>query len=101
MRGDITQSSFQFTIKSRELVYGEEYEGGVLQRVTKIERLYDVAPVTFPAYEEATAQARSLAKEELEKAKAELDQNVTTEKQKETKRSLDLLKVIKAKHLIK
>lgn len=101
MRGDITQSSFQFTIKSQEWIYDDQYQGGVLRRITKIERLYDVAPVTFPAYEEATAEARSFAKEELEKAKAERNQNVTTEKQKQVKRSLDLLKVIKAKHLIK
>jgi HK97 family phage prohead protease len=101
MRGDITQSSFQFTIKSQEWIYDDQYAGGVLRRITKIERLYDVAPVTFPAYEEATAEARSLAKQELDKAKDELNQNVTSEKQNENKRSLDLLKVIKTKHSIK
>lgn len=100
MRKDITQSSFQFTIKSHEWIYDDQYQGGVLRRITKIERLYDVAPVTFPAYEEATAEARSLAKDELDKAKAERNQNVTLQKQNEVKRSLDLLKVIKAKHLI-
>lgn len=90
MRGDITQSSFQFTIKSEEWISGEEYTGGYLMRITEIGNLYDVAPVTFPAYEEATAEARSSAKSKVE----------TLQHSKNTN-DLDLLKLIEVKHQIK
>lgn len=87
-RGDIYQSSFQFTIK--EQVWREvdrsEFAGvfpdEVLDRMSyggKIEvrelikgaKLYDVAPVTFPAYNDTTVAKRS--KEALQKTKINLD----------------------------
>ena len=94
MRGDITQSSFQFTIRAQEWVEDKIYAGGYLRRITKIERLYDVAPVTFPAYEEATAQARSQAIDDFKAEKEKLQQN-------EMQRCLDLLHVVKIKNSIK
>lgn len=53
LRGDITQSSFGFTIAEDSW---EEREGDIPMRtITKIERLYDVSPVTYPAYPDAEA----------------------------------------------
>lgn len=60
-RGDISQSSFAFTVDQD----GDEWERGtadapptrVIRRVT----LYDVSPVTYPAYAETTVSARALA----------------------------------------
>jgi len=66
-RGDIVQSSFGFTIESEggeDWVYLDEEEaaGGVRARrtITKIARLYDVSPVTYPAYPDTTVALRSL-----------------------------------------
>lgn len=57
-RGDVTQSSFGFTIDQDEW---EEREGELpLRRITKIKRLFDVSPVTYPAYQEASVALRSL-----------------------------------------
>lgn len=57
-RGDISQSSFAFIIdeQSWEIKSDEETE---LRRITKIQVVYDVAPVTYPAYETTTVTARS------------------------------------------
>ena len=57
-RGDISQSSFAFTVKN---VQWEEERGKPdLRKIEKFDRLFDVSPVTYPAYPQTTAQARSL-----------------------------------------
>lgn len=56
-RGDISQSSFAFTIEDDEYLK----EGDTVYRtIKKIKKLYDVAPVTFPAYESTSVQARKI-----------------------------------------
>ena len=46
-RGDVTQSSFAFTIKEQEL---SKHEGRILRTIKKIGTVVDVSPVTYPAY---------------------------------------------------
>ncbi|HQD81174.1 MAG TPA: HK97 family phage prohead protease [Bacillota bacterium] len=52
-RGDVTQSSFSFQVDTEddgdEWEYDEEQELW-LRTIKKFKRLYDVSPVTFPAY---------------------------------------------------
>jgi uncharacterized protein len=56
--GIIKQSSFAFTVKEDKW---EERKGKpALRTITKFERLYDVSPVTTPAYPDTTVAARSL-----------------------------------------
>jgi len=55
-RGDISQSSFAFTIEDDEF---RMEDGNVYRTIKKIKRLYDVAPVTFPAYEATSVMARA------------------------------------------
>ena len=58
-RGDITQSSFAFTISKEE---GAERwykkEGMIYRDIYKIDKLYDVSPVFQPAYEATSCSAR-------------------------------------------
>lgn len=54
-RGDVSGSSFGFRV-IRETITGEDQDLRELQEV----RLYDVGPVTFPAYPQADSQLRSL-----------------------------------------
>lgn len=58
-RGDITQMSFAFTIAKG----GEEWISGdgksPDERIIKKVRLYDVSPVTYPAYDSTTISVRS------------------------------------------
>lgn len=68
-RGDVDGSSFQFSIPSD----GERWsnENGVeVRQITKV-KLYDVGPVTFPAYASATSGLRS---EDLDQARQRRDE---------------------------
>lgn len=75
MRGDITQSSFAFTVPKggSEWRSSEKYGVNGMRVIKKIERLYDVSPVTYPAYEGTAVSARDLqaAKDERELIDAE------------------------------
>ena len=58
-RGDITQQSFGFTVKVDE--WEEDRSNGKTTRTLKeIDELFDVSPVTFPAYPDTTVAKRSL-----------------------------------------
>ena len=56
-RGDISQSSFAFTVAKDSW---EERDGGVVRTINKVERLFDVSPVTYPAYPDASVGMRSM-----------------------------------------
>lgn len=58
-RGDITQSSFAFKISRNGDDWYENEDGVVIREIHKISRLYDVSPVTYPAYQEASSTVRS------------------------------------------
>jgi len=73
-RGDVDGQSFGFTVKEDKWEWASE--GGLdkdHRTILKVGRLYDVGPVTFPAYTDTTVAARSkdAALDEAEKAKAE------------------------------
>lgn len=58
-RGDVDQSSFAFSV-SREGQTWDEGTGTLTRTITKIAKLYDVSPVTYPAYPDTEACARTL-----------------------------------------
>lgn len=53
-RGDVTQSSFAFTIAADRW---EQHEGAPLRVIEKIGRVYEVSAVSFPAYEGTAFEA--------------------------------------------
>jgi hypothetical protein len=55
-RGDVSQSSFQFSVEDDS--WDEDEEGRVVRTIKKFKRLYDVSPVTFPAYPDTDSAAR-------------------------------------------
>lgn len=57
-RGDVTQSSFAFSLALEGDKLEKKADGTYLRTITKIERLYDVAPVTYPAYPDTTVGQR-------------------------------------------
>jgi HK97 family phage prohead protease len=63
-RGDIDQSSFSFRVKKEGQKWEETKEGDgpkmAKRTITKVARLFDVSPVTYPAYPDATVAFRSL-----------------------------------------
>ena len=56
-RGDISQSSFGFTVEQDSWA---KRDGTTYRTIKKVKRLYDVSPVTFPAYPEASVAVRKL-----------------------------------------
>jgi HK97 family phage prohead protease len=70
-RGDVNQSSFGFMVVREEWTKPEDRAELPLRTILEA-RLFDVSPVTYPAYEETTAEARVVA-EALAKAEAVLD----------------------------
>jgi len=63
-RGDVSQSSFTFVTKSDK--WEKRADGTQLRTLLKAEALYDVSPVTFPAYPTADVAKRSYEQFEKE-----------------------------------
>ena len=75
-RGDITQSSFAFTVQEDD--WSTDDEGNDIRTIKKIDRLYDISPVSYPAYSDVndlTIAQRGLAvyKEKVQKEEEEKD----------------------------
>lgn len=73
----INKSSFAFTVKEERLIKPDPKTGGPYVRyIDKVEHLYDVSPVTVPAYPDTSVGARSFkrmsATEEIRKSLLEL-----------------------------
>lgn len=58
-RGDITQMSFGFTVREDEWEVTDDDSGRELRTITKIGKLFDVSPVTFPANPNTDVALRS------------------------------------------
>jgi hypothetical protein len=74
-RGDVTQSSFAFTVENDNW---ETKDGMDVRTITKVKRLFDVSPVTYPAYPDAddlviAQRGLSVYKEKQERLKEEKD----------------------------
>jgi len=76
-RGDVDQSSFSFTVDNDGQEWREEKgdDGATLitRTINKVKRLFDVSPVTYPAYPDATVALRSL--QEFQQAEAPPTEN--------------------------
>jgi HK97 family phage prohead protease len=57
-RGDISQSSFAFNVKRDQ--WTDNADGSITRRILEFGDLYDVSPVTYPAYPAASSQVSSL-----------------------------------------
>ena len=60
LRGDISQSSFAFSVARDGDDWYEDDEGIIIREINQFSRLYDVSPVTYPAYQDADSGVRSM-----------------------------------------
>lgn len=83
--GNIYQSSFAFTVKEEKWTNPGDKEKYAIRTIMKLERLYDVAPVTYPAYPDTTVGQRSFetVNKELTKVKTEEELRLIKRKQME------------------
>ena len=58
-RGDVSGASFGFSVRPNGQNWAKDDEGRVIRTLTKV-RLFDVSPVTFPAYPQTDVAARDL-----------------------------------------
>ena len=65
-RGDVSQSSFAFRVGADK--FRKDDEGNVIRSITKIGRLFDVSPVTYPAYVDATTGIKRMEDWQAEEA---------------------------------
>ena len=84
-RGDIDQSSFAFRMAAGGDEYSEDDDGNVTRTIKKISKLFDVSPVTYPAYPDTTVAVRSL---EMFRNSNETSQVVTNRNLYESKQAL-------------
>ena len=68
-RGDITTSSFAFTVAGER--WDKDEDGRYVRTITQIDKLYDVSPVYNEAYEDTTVALRSLEQVRAEEPKDE------------------------------
>lgn len=59
-RGDVTQMSFAFTVGREDQTWTRDGTGPWLRTIKRLQRLYDVSVVTYPAYPQTTAAVRAL-----------------------------------------
>lgn len=71
-RGEITSSSFAFTIADNGDKWERDINGGLHRTITKIDRLFDVSPVFEPAYLATSANCRKY--EQVKETMKELDE---------------------------
>ena len=79
-RGDLTASSFAFTInkEDRDAERWYKKDGVIYRDIYKIDRLYDISPVFNPAYEATSCSARY---EEIKATSEEIDAKMNLIKQ--------------------
>lgn len=91
--GNISQSSFGFTVAGEEWTCSEDRSKPSVRTITKIKRLYDVSPVTYPAYPDTSVGLRNFEslKKEYEEKKAK--ENERSYKMELIKRELEIFKL--------
>ena len=57
-RGDVSQSSFAFRVEDDR--WDEDDDGRYIRTIKKVKRLYDVSPVTYPAYPDTDVATRAM-----------------------------------------
>lgn len=80
-RGDISESSFAFTVEDDN--WERKEDGSYVRTILKFERLYDVSPVYYPAYEDTSVALRSI------EALKEAETKAATEKAEIEKREFE------------
>lgn len=66
-RGDVNQCSFGFRVAENGDSWAKDSDGLWIRTITKVERLYDVSPVTYPAYTQTSCAVRSMLQKEADK----------------------------------
>lgn len=83
-RGDITNCSFGFRVAEDGDAWRKEPDGTWLRSIMKVDRLYDVSPVTYPAYTSTSCAVRSMLQKQND---LEVEEKRKTEQAEENERT--------------
>ena len=72
-RGDVSQSSFGFKVKTDSIT--EHADGTFTRSIRKVDKLFDISPVTYPAYEDTAVAMRSKIDYQKKKHRNDLVKN--------------------------
>jgi len=86
-RGDITQSSFAFTVA--EDSWAKQEDGTYIRTIKKFDRLYDVSPVFEPAYFGTEVKCRSFEDFKAEEERKEAEAKAEAERLEQEKREAE------------
>lgn len=86
-RGDITQSSFAFTVA--EDSWAKQEDGTYIRTIKKFDRLYDVSPVFEPAYFGTEVKCRSFEDFKAEEERKEAEAKAEAERLEQEKRDAE------------
>lgn len=89
-RGDVSQSSYAFTVKDE--TWGKR-DGKPHREINKIQRWYDVAPVTYPANPNTTVGKRSLENIQRETEEKQKQDNERSTKMRQVQVELDKIRL--------
>ena len=91
-RGEISQSSFAFTVSNEDSAetWTKRSDGVIVRQINKISRLYDISPVYQPAYTETTCSRRALEKI------SELNKDMEDNKDLHNEQDLQEIELLKA-----
>ena len=89
-RGDITQQSFGFIVKADEWKNLDNEKDTPVRTITEIGELFDVSPVTFPAYPDTVVALRSLTQMKQDAATSAQDAE-TRAKDEQINLEIDIL----------
>ena len=89
--GRVSQSSFGFTVAPGGDEWDEGDDGAIVRTITRVGKLYDVSPVTYPAYPDATVSLRALYDADRQQRDAAV-QAIRSREAARRARELDLLR---------
>jgi HK97 family phage prohead protease len=88
-RGDITQSSFAFTVSRAMWSASAKYGDDSYRTILEVKKLYDVSPVTYPAYSGTSVGSRDAEAIESERAAIIAERSAGSTKQADAKRLIN------------
>jgi len=85
-RGDVNQCSFGFTVAENGDSWNKDSDGLWIRTISNVAKLYDVSPVTYPAYTNTNCAVRSmLQKQNADEAEAKRLVEVKAEEERTQK----------------
>jgi HK97 family phage prohead protease len=89
-RGDVSQMSFAFTVAKEDQTWQRQGEGPWIRTIKRVNGLYDVSVVTYPAYAQTTAAVRALEEVQAGEAQEALAAAKEVHKRESRKRQIHL-----------